>query len=64
MPAYRLCFIHRDNGTTAHRYPFEADDDAAAIAFSNVWKEDAPMELWRGSRKLKRWDLGGQVLKG
>ena len=57
MPAYRLCFIHRGNDAAAHRYPFDAVDDAAAIAFSEVWNEDALMELWRGSRKLKRWDM-------
>ena len=56
MPLYRIEFVSRVSGRVAHQYRFDASDDGAAIAFAGVWIEDAPMELWRGREKLKRWE--------
>ena len=55
MPEYRLHFLDRARGHVAHTYPFPAASDAEAIAFAEIWKEDAPMELWIEDRRLRRW---------
>ena len=55
MPEYRLHFLDRASGHVAHTYPFPAASDAEAIAFAEIWKEDAPMELWIEDRRLGRW---------
>ena len=56
MPLYRLHFLSPVGEHLAHSYPFPADSDSDAIAFAEVWKEDAPMELWSEDSRLKRWD--------
>ena len=61
MPVYRLHFLHRVGGHVAHSYPFPAASDAEAVAFAEIWKEDAPMELWTEDSRLKRWDTRGQL---
>ena len=60
MPEYRLHFIDRARGRIAHTYPFPAASDAEAIAFAEVWKEDAPMELWFEDTRLRRWKAAKQ----
>lgn len=55
MPEYRLHFLNRARGHIAHTYPFPAATDAEAIAFAEIWKEDAPMELWIEDTRLRRW---------
>ena len=56
MPEYRLHFLNRTGDDVAHSYPFPARTDAEAIAFAEVWKEDAPMELWSEDIRLRRWN--------
>lgn len=56
MPSYRLCFVSRASGAIVHRYQFDCADDGSAEAFADVWSEEAPMELWRGGLRLRRWD--------
>lgn len=56
MPEYRLHFLNRNGGHISHTYPFPAGTDAEAIAFAEVWREDAPMELWIEDNRLRRWD--------
>ena len=56
MPEYRLHFIDRARGRIAHTYPFPAASDTEAIAFAEVWKEEAPMELWFEDTRLRRWN--------
>ena len=51
---YRLHFIDPKTGAIGHTYEFHAVSDEAAIKFSEVWNEDAPMELW-GRQRVKRW---------
>jgi hypothetical protein len=56
MRYYRLYFMHRFSGHIDHFREFEAEDDAAAFAMAERWREDRPMELWNRERKLKHWD--------
>lgn len=56
MGAYRLYFMDRFSGHIESCRDFFAIDDAAAIAVAAGWSTGQPMELWIGSRKLKRWD--------
>jgi hypothetical protein len=56
MAYYRLYFFDRFSGHIAHFREFEAPGDASAVAQSAGWRELDAMELWRGQRKLKRWE--------
>ena len=56
MRYYRLYFMDRFSGHIDHFREFEAEDDAAALAIADSWREDRPMELWNRERRLKRWD--------
>jgi hypothetical protein len=56
MPAYRISFLDRSSGRTVHQYRFHAHGDEEAVAFAGVWDEEAPMELSRGERVLRRWE--------
>ena len=56
MAYYRLYFFDRFSGHIDHFREFEAAGDASAVAQSAGWRELEPMELWRGRRKVKRWE--------
>jgi len=56
MRYYRLYFMDRFSGHIEHFREFEADDDAAALAIAEDWREAQPMELWNRERKLMHWD--------
>ena len=56
MGGYRLYFMDRFSGHIDHRRDFVADSDAAAVKIAHGWFDGNPMELWRGSTKLKRWE--------
>jgi hypothetical protein len=56
MRYYRLYFLDRFSGHIEHFREFEAEDDDAALAIAEDWRELQPMELWNRHRKLKRWD--------
>ena len=56
MRYYRLYFMHRFSGHIDHFREFEAEDDEAACAIAEGWREDRPMELWNRERKLRHWD--------
>ena len=56
MLYYRLYFMDRFSGHIEHHREFEAEDDEAAIATAEGWREGRPMELWNLQRKLKHWD--------
>jgi len=56
MLYYRLYFMDRFSGHIEHHREFEAQDDEAAIATAEGWREGGPMELWNLQRKLKHWD--------
>ena len=56
MRYYRLYFMDRFSGHIDHVREFEAEDDGAAIAISERWREGCPMELWNRNLKLKHWD--------
>ena len=56
MLYYRLYFMRRFSGHIDHYREFEAENDAAALAIAEGWREDLPMELWNLQRKLKQWD--------
>lgn len=57
MRYYRLYFMDRFSGHIDHFREFEAADDDAALAISEGWREDRPMELWNRHHKLKHWDV-------
>ena len=56
MRYYRLYFLDGFTGHIDHFREFEAEDDEAAIATAERWREDRAMELWNRDRKLKRWE--------
>jgi len=56
MAYYRLYFFNRFSGHIDHFREFEAADDAAAVRQSADWRELEAMELWRGRRKVRRWE--------
>jgi hypothetical protein len=56
MRYYRLYFLDRFSGHIDHFREFEAEDDQAALATAEGWREGQPMELWNRERKLKHWD--------
>jgi hypothetical protein len=57
MRYYRLYFMHRFSDHIEHYREFEAENDEAAIATAEGWREGGgPMELWNLERKLKHWD--------
>ena len=56
MRYYRLYFLDRCSGHIEHFREFEAEDDDAALAIAEDWRELQPMELWNRHRKLKHWD--------
>jgi len=56
MAYYRLYFFDRFSGHIDHLREFEAPGDASAVAQSAGWRELEAMELWRGHRKVKRWE--------
>jgi len=53
---YRLYFLHRFSGHIEHFSDFQAEADTAAIAYAEESASERPMELWCGSRKVRRWD--------
>ena len=56
MAYYRLYFFDRFSGHIDDFREFEAPGDASAVAQSAGWRELEAMELWRGNRKVKRWE--------
>jgi len=56
MRYFRLYFMDRFSGHIEHFREFEADDDQAALAIAEAWREDGPMELRNRERKLRHWD--------
>ncbi len=60
MRYYRLYFMDRFSGHIEHFREFEAEDDDAALAVAEAWREEQPMEQWNRERKLKRWDVANQ----
>jgi hypothetical protein len=56
MRYYRLYFMDRFSGHIDHFREFEAENDDAAVAIAERWREDRPMELWNLERKLRQWD--------
>jgi hypothetical protein len=61
MRYYRLYFMDPLSGHIDQFREFEADDDEAAIAIAEAWREDRPMELWNRERKLRHWDAAPQA---
>ena len=56
MGGYRLYFMDRFSGHIDHRRDFVAESDAVAARAAQKWFDGSPMELWLGSRKIKRWE--------
>ena len=56
MGGYRLYFMDRFSGHIERRHDFLAETDAAAATAAYKMFDGNPMELWLGSRKIKRWD--------
>jgi len=56
MTYYRLYFFTGPSGRIDQFREFEMPDDLAAIRQAALWRGTAPMELWSGARKVRRWD--------
>ena len=56
MDGYRLYFMDRFSGHIDHRRDFVAGSETAATRIAQGWYNGAPMELWLGERKVKRWE--------
>ena len=57
MRYYRLYFMNRASGHIDQFREFEAEDDEAALAAAERWRDGQPMELWNYDRKLKHWTV-------
>lgn len=57
MRYYRLYFMDRFSGHIDHFREFEAEDDDAALAVAEQWRDGELTELWNQDRKLKHWDV-------
>jgi hypothetical protein len=55
MGQYRLYFLDSIDRLISHSHEFEAVDDESAIRMADELRESCPVELWRGTRKLKVW---------
>ena len=56
MPGYRLFLMNSSSGHIDQVREIFAADDVAAISTAEQSRDDAPMELWFESRKLRRWE--------
>ena len=57
MRYYRLYFMDRFSGHIDHFREFEAEDDNAAFAVAEAWRNGEVMELWNQERKLWHWGV-------
>lgn len=55
---YRLYFLDSVDRMISGSLEFEAGSDGAAIQAAESMREGRPVELWRGTRKLKGWEAG------
>jgi hypothetical protein len=55
MGQYRLYYLDGVERLIARSFEFEADSDEAAIRLAEGFREGRPVELWRGTTKLKTW---------
>jgi hypothetical protein len=56
MGQYRLYFMDSIDRLIARSHEFEAVDDESAIRMAEELREGRPVELWRGSHRLKSWE--------
>jgi hypothetical protein len=56
MPDYRLYLLNRYSGHIDGVDEFHSADDVEAICLINQQSRDGPTELWRGGRKVARFD--------
>ena len=55
MVRYNIYIFDREAGMIIRYHPFEAADDAAALAFAAAFSEHRPMELWREETLIECW---------
>jgi hypothetical protein len=58
MGQYRLYYLDSVDRLISKSFEFEAADDAAAMRLADGFREGRPVELWRGTTKLKSWPTG------
>lgn len=56
MPSFRVFYIDERSGHITGSHDYTAEDDLDAIRQADNFLTGAPMELWTGSRKIKRWE--------
>ena len=56
LPAYRLYFLDPHNGHIDGVENFHSSDDVEAVCLVAQREALVPMELWRGDRKISRFD--------
>ena len=61
MPGYRLYLLNRFSGHIDGVEELTSADDVGAIAQVNEKPRDVPAELWRGGRKVCRFDARPEV---
>lgn len=56
MPGFRIFYMDQRSGHITGSQDFSADDDLDAVKQAEAFFAGAPMELWTGNRKIKRWE--------
>jgi hypothetical protein len=56
MAHYRLYFFNPHDGHISRFEEFDADGDDAAAAIASERIGAAPLELWQGGRKVRRFE--------
>jgi len=59
MGQYRLYYLDSVDRMISRSFEFEADSDEAAVRLAESFREGRPVELWRGTSKLKTWPKPG-----
>lgn len=60
MPEFRIFYLDASSDRITASHDFSADDDLDAIQRAGEFRTFAPMELWSGDRKIKRWEASDQ----
>ena len=55
MRNYRLYFVDLFTGDVKGHQEFEAENDSAATVEADRLRGNAPIELWRRTRRIAKW---------
>ena len=57
MRNYRLYFVDLFTGDVKGHQEFEAENDSAATVEADRLRGNAPIELWRRTRRIAKWPV-------